>query len=284
MSPEQIADERRRGRLAAISAVVAAAMFVGAAIWSRALSNDAPERNGPALLRFFDRHTGELVGSSVLRGVALLMLLPVTLHLWRATKARRRQEPQVVHAMAVYGPLAAGIGTIAVGVALAAEASSFVNREFQSIEAADDAFRTVQLIGLLSFSGSLALAFWFVKGCLDAMRIGLLSRVTGIVGVGIGPGLVLFSSLFQFVLPLWLLAIAAVFAGVGIGGRPPAWDAGEAVLLPSARERLGEAFDDGLRTTTPNGEVEAVGRSVHKPDNGEDGAAGGAKRKRRRRR
>jgi hypothetical protein len=283
MSPEQIADERRRGRLAAISAVAAAALLVAAAVWSQSLSHDAPERNGPALLRFFDRHSGELIGSSTVRGLALLLLLPVTLHLYRATKARRSEEPPVVLAMAMYGPIAAGIGTIAVGIALAVEASSFVNRQFQSIEAADDAFRTVQLVGLVSFSGSLALAFWFVKGCLDAMRVGLLSRFVGIVGIGVGPGLVLFSSLFQFVLPLWLLAIAALFAGIGVGQRAPAWGAGEAVALPSTRERLGEALDDGLRTT-PNGEVEAVGPGVHKPGNGEDDAPGVARRKRKRRR
>src|SRR2546421_5057689 len=156
MSPEQIADERRRGRIAAIAAILSAALFVAAGIWSQALSNDAPERNGPALLRFFDRHTGELIGSSTLRGLGLLLLLGVTLHLWRALKARRPEEPQVVLVMGLYGPVAAGIGTIAVGIALALAASSFVGRQYQTIHAADDAFRTVQLIGLLSFSGSLA--------------------------------------------------------------------------------------------------------------------------------
>jgi hypothetical protein len=281
MSPQQIADEQRRGRIAAAAALVSAALLVGAAIWSQSLSGDAPERNGPALLRFFDRHTGELIGSSTLRGLALLLLLPVTLHLYRATKARRPEEPQVVLVMGLYGPLAAGIGTIAVGIALAAQASSFTDKQFQTIEAADDAFRTVQLIGLLSFSGSLALAFWFVKGCLDAMRVGLLSRFVGVVGILIGPGLVIFSGLFQFILPVWLVAIAALFAGLAVRSRPPAWDAGEAVAMPSARERLGGALDDGLRTA-PNGEVEAVGPGVRKSENGDP--AGSLRRKRKRRR
>jgi hypothetical protein len=281
MSPQQIADEQRRGRIAAAAALVSAALLVGAAIWSQSLSGDAPERNGPALLRFFDRHTGELIGSSTLRGLALLLLLPVTLHLYRATKARRPEEPQVVLVMGLYGPLAAGIGTIAVGIALAAQASSFTDKQFQTIEAADDAFRTVQLIGLLSFSGSLALAFWFVKGCLDAMRVGLLSRFVGVVGILIGPGLVIFSGLFQFILPVWLVAIAALFAGLAVRSRPPAWDAGEAVAMPSARERLGGALGDGLRTA-PNGEVEAVGPGVRKSENGDP--AGSLRRKRKRRR
>jgi hypothetical protein len=283
MSPQQIADEQSRGRFAAAAALLAAALFIGAAAWSQSLSSDAPERNGPALLRFYDQHTGELIGSSLLRGVALLLLLPVTLHLYRATKARREEEPQVVLVMGLYGPLAAGIGTIVLGIALAAEASSFADRQFQSIDAADDAFRIVQLIGLLAFSGSLALAFWFVKGCLDAMRIGLLGRFMGVLGVIVGPGLVILSGYFQFVLPLWLVALAAVLAGIPAGRRPPAWEAGEAVPMPGARARFEEAFEDsgGLRTTTPNGEVEAVGPGVRQ---GEDAGVGTPRRRKRKRR
>jgi hypothetical protein len=281
MTPEQIADERRRGRLAAVPAVGAAALFVAAGIWSQALSNDAPERNGPSLLRFFDRHTGELIGTSIVRGLGLLLLLGVTLHLWRALKARRPEEAPVVFVMGLYGPLAAGVGTIAVGIALALGASGFVDREFQTIDAADDTFRTVQLIGLLSFSGSLALAFWFVKACLDAMRIGLLGRFTGIAGIAMGPGLVLISGLFQFLVPVWLLAVAAIFAGVALRELPPAWEAGEAVPMPSTRELVGEALDNGIRTT-PNGEVGAVGPAVRKPDAGE--LPGDAPRPRKRKR
>jgi hypothetical protein len=81
---------------------------------------------------------------------------------------------------------------------------------------------------------------------------------------------------------LWLLAVATVFAGIALGELPPAWEAGEAVALPSARERLGEAIDDGLRTT-PNGEVEAVGPGVRSAGEAER-TAGGARRKRKRRR
>jgi hypothetical protein len=279
MSPDQIADERRRGRLAAVAALLSAATLTAAAIWSQSLSNDAPERNGPALLRFFDRHSGQLIGSSTLRGIGLLLMLAVTVHLYRATKARRPEEPQVVFVMGTYGPIAGGIGTIAVGVALAMAASSFTDRQFQTIDAADDAFRTVQLIGLLSFSGSLALAFWFIKGSLDAMRIGLLSRLTGIVGIATGPGLVIASGLFQFVAPVWLVAVAAVFAGLGVT-QPPAWEAGEAVTAPSARERFGEALDDGLQTV-PNGEVEAVGPGVRQSEPSDPGAPRKRKRKRR---
>jgi hypothetical protein len=278
MTPDQIADERRRGRLAAGAAVAAAMCFVASALWSQVLSGDTPVGNRPAQLRYFDRHISDLVGYSALSAIGFLLLLAVTLHLWRAMKARRPEEPRVVFVVGTYGPLAAGIGSFAVGVALAIGASNFVDREFQTIGAADDAIDTVKLVGLLSFSGSLALAFWFVKGCLDAMRIGLLSRFAGVVGIALGPVLVLAWNFAQFLLPVWLLAIAAAFTGLGVG-QPPAWEAGEAVSLPSARERLGGALEDTV-PTTPNGEVEAVGPGVRKP---ERGAEGPQRRKRKRR-
>jgi hypothetical protein len=284
MSPDQIADERRRGRLTAVAALLSAVLFVGSAIWSQMLASDAPQRNEPAALRFLNRHSGELIGSSALRGLALLLLLPVTLHLYRATKARRPSEPPVVLVMGIYGPIAAGIGIVVFGAALAIAASDFTDRQFQTINAAGDVFRTVRLIGLLQVSGYLALAFWFVKGSLDAMRIGLLSRLMGVVGIVIGPGLVLppLAPLIPFLLPLWLVALAALFAGLSVRERPPAWDAGEAIASPSARERFGEVLDDGdLRTTTPNGEVEAVGRGVRQAD-GDAGRPTRRKRKRRR--
>ena len=282
MTPEQIAHERSRGRLAAVVAIVAAALFVAAGIWSSSLGADVPERNGPAELRYFDRHHGELIASWTLRGLALLLLLAVTLHLTRALKARRPDEPQVVMVMGVFGPIAAGIGTIAAGIALAQAATSFADRQFQTIDAANDAIRVASLIGLPSVAGFLALAFWFVKGCLDAMRIGLLGRIVGITGIAMGPGLVLASGVFQFLLPAWLLAVGAIFAGPPLRGLPPAWKAGKAVPMPSARERFGEALDEGIRTT-PNGEVEAVGPGVRKPD-AADGAAAARPRRRKRKR
>jgi hypothetical protein len=283
MSPDQIADEQRRGRVAAVAAVLSAALFIASTLWSQVLSSDAPTGNSPASLRYLDRHSGDLLGSSTLRGIALLLLLPVTYHLFRAIKDRRPEEPQVVLVMGVYGPIAAGIGTILVAAALTIGANDFAHREFQTINAADDVIRTAQLIGLLSISGFLALGFWFVKGPLDAMRIGLLSRLMGMVGIAIGPGLVLpfLATIFQFVVALWLVAAAALFSGIGMRHRPPAWESGEAVPLPTARERLGGALDDGLRTA-PNGEVEAVGPGVRKRDPSEPVAAPRRKRKRRR--
>ena len=50
-----------------------------------------------------------------------------------------------------------------------------------------------------------------MKGSLDAMRVGLLTRFMGVFGIALGPAFVLqFGSL---ILPLWLIALGALFAG-----------------------------------------------------------------------
>src|SRR5207247_10790555 len=106
ISPDQIAEERRRGRLAGIAAIASALLLAGAEVWSQAINNDAPAGNGPSALRFVDKHSTDLIGAAVLRTIALVLLVLVAVHLYRAIKARRPDEPGVVLVMGVYGPIA----------------------------------------------------------------------------------------------------------------------------------------------------------------------------------
>jgi hypothetical protein len=129
----------------------------------------------------------------------------------------------------------------------------------------------------------IALGYWLVKGCLDAMRVGLLNRFMGVVGVAIGPALVLgFGSL---ILPVWLLALGALYLGFWPTGLPPAWEEGRAIVPPGRADEVEEPVVDSLDGTR-NGEVEAVGPSVRGPDSKEGAvgeAAGESRRKRKRR-
>ena len=83
----------------------------------------------------------------------------------------------------------------------------------------------------------------------------------GVFGIALGPAFVLrFGSL---ILPLWLIALGALFAGRWPGGLPPAWESGEASPLPSAAERRAAA-SDAAEGAEPgrNGEVDPVGPGV----------------------
>lgn len=285
MSPDQIAEERRRGRIAGIAAVVSALLLAGSEIWSQSINADAPTGNSPGALRFLDKHQTDLIAAAVLRALGLALFVIAALHLYRALKARRPDEPAAVLVAGIYGPLAWAVGTLAVSIALAISASNFAGREFQTIDAADDAFRAARLLGLAALSGLLAIAFWLVKADLDAMRAGLLNRFMGVFGIVMGPALIV-TPFGAFLLPVWLIALGALYLGVWPRGVPPAWREGRAIpWAPRGEASIEppEAEEAGRR----NGEVEAVGPGVRRAGPAEPSAAQGAgsgKRKRKRRR
>ncbi len=256
VTPEQLEAERRSSRIAGIAAIAAGIIFAAGAYWYQSINSDAPEDNSPALLRFFHSHAGELLGSSILQGIGMLLVIVVGLHLYRATKARDPAATPVVQVMAIYGPIAFAIGTVVRPVALAVMASEFTHRDFQTLSAADHIFKDPILIAptVIGFSGVLALAYWSVKGSIDAMRVGLLPRFMGWFGVAVGPALVL--GFGTVLMPVWLVFLGAMFLGLWPRGVPPAWEEGRAVPWPSmSPTRAGEDLVGSAR----NGEVEAVG-------------------------
>jgi hypothetical protein len=234
--------------------------------WSQSIYSDRPDNNKPAELRYLDRHSGELLGSAIVQAVGMLLLALVALHLFRATRARRPEEPLVVAVMGVYGPVALALVTVARAIALGVVAGDFAGQSTQTLKAADDAFDDPALLipQYLGISAVLALAFWLVKGSLDAMRVGLLNRFMGIVGIALGPAFVLGCG--TLILPVWLIALGALFAGFWPRALPPAWESGEALPWPGAEERAEpeEPAPAEPEEAGRNGEVEPVGPGVRR--------------------
>jgi hypothetical protein len=283
MTAAEIAEERRRGRYAGAAAIASGVLFAVGSIWSQTITTDIPEDDTPAELRFFDRHAGELIASSALRSVAVLVLMAAAVHLYRATRQRKPDLNPVVLVLGVFGPFALAVGGLVHDLYFANAAADFTGREVQSEEVADDLARgPVRTLGIsLIAAGTVGLAFWFVTGSLNAMRVGLLTRFMGMLGIVIGPALLILPPALV-VMSLWTIALGALFFGFWPGGLPPAWERGEAVPWQSVREQAIEPVEqtDGSR----DGDVEPVGPGVRKPDEGvaSGGTRGRRKRKRRR--
>ena len=82
---------------------------------------------------------------------------------------------------------------------------------------------------------ALALAIVFVS--LNAMRVGLLTRFMGVLGIITGVLQVLpFGGPLPVVQCFWLLMLAVLFSGRWPGGAPPAWRTGNAEPWPSSAE------------------------------------------------
>jgi hypothetical protein len=282
MTATQLAEERRWGRYAGAAAIGAAAAFPAGLIWSLIVNRDRPTDNDPAELRFLHDHSAELIASSALGSIALLLLAVVAVHLYRAILARKPDVNRVVLVIGVFGPVALAIGGLAYQIVLAVVSADFAGREFQTVEAAEDLLKSPGLIiaEALRGAGTLALAIWFVMGSLNAMRVGLLTRFMGVLGIILGPGLLL-PIPTPVVMTFWLIALGALFLGFWPRGLPPAWTTGEAVPWPSpgdvTRQEVEQA--NGSR----DGDVEAVGPGVRKPDAEAPASGGGGARRKRKR-
>ncbi|HEU5252840.1 MAG TPA: hypothetical protein VFU16_05895 [Solirubrobacterales bacterium] len=89
-------------------------------------------------------------------------------------------------------------------------------------------------------AGGLGFVISLVYSCLWAMRTGLLTRFWGALGMALGIGTLL--GLLPFLL-IWLVYFALLVIGKVPGGKPPAWEAGEAIPWPTPGEKAAEELE-----------------------------------------
>jgi hypothetical protein len=114
---------------------------------------------------------------------------------------------------------------------------------------------------------------------LQSLRAGLLTRFLGSLGIALGASMILILPIAVIAMLAWTGFLGLVFVGRVPGGRPPAWDAGEAVPL----QRPGEA-PAGRRGGEPiEGEATEVDADRQQSGDSEQSTAERPKRKRKRR-
>jgi hypothetical protein len=94
---------------------------------------------------------------------------------------------------------------------------------------------TVKVAAAVALPALLGLVIMMVYVPLQAQRVGLLTRFFGSLGIAFGAALVLIPPALIGVM-VWIGYLGLVFVGRVPGGRPPAWDAGEAVPWPRPGE------------------------------------------------
>jgi hypothetical protein len=112
---------------------------------------------------------------------------------------------------------------------------------------------------------------------LQALRTGLVGRFLGSLGIALGASMILILPVAVIAMLAWTGFLGLIFVGRVPGGRPPAWEAGEAVPLrrpgeEPPRERGGTVEGEG-QEVGPDGDGAPATRSGGQPQ----------KRKRRRR-
>lgn len=244
---EQLEWERRWALRAAASAAAAGVLLIAYVVVG-AVSPRPTVDELTTLLLFFNRHGGNALLSNMLLAAGWLAAVLPLAYLYRAAKFRRPQLPPAARATALFGAVAVAVFGLIQQVVLNSQAHDFADRGAQTFEQAKHALQAtgLQVVQSLNFAGQLALGFGLVMIALNAMRVGLLTRFMGIVGIicGVVTGLAQLLGQPPVLQAFWLLALGCLFSGRWPNGVPSAWSSGTAEAWPTQQE-LREARERG---------------------------------------
>ena len=257
--------EARQAPRAAAAAAASAVLVIGSGVATAALFNDAPvsgivdslARAGrpggvgdlPSLrtpyYEFYDDRAGTVLLTALARGVGFVAVAFMLVYLGMAVRNRSEGFRRMWIYVSLAGGVLGAIATIMFTIGTTSEISGFLDGP-RTVDRAGDIgdssiLVTAQLIGIPGTQAiglaSLALGLGWVVICLNAMRVGLLTRFMGVLGIICGALIVLpILSPLPIVQTFWLGAMALLLLGRWPNGVPPAWSTGEATPWPSQQE------------------------------------------------
>ena len=198
-------------------------------------------------LRYFDDKGGQLIASGIIQALGALAIGVVLIYLYAATKARRPETSNALRIGAMAGPGLAAIGYAGQWIAVSVLSHDFVTGGKFDTATAHDALRSTPLYaaGLMQFLGEFIMAVSFALIALNAMRVGLLTRFMGILGIFVGLLFIIrIGSQLPIVHAFWLVATGFLILGRWPNGVPPAWTTGQAEPWPT-QQQLREAREGG---------------------------------------
>jgi hypothetical protein len=256
---QQLAWEARQRPRAGVAAIAAGILLVVSLIWAQsALRNlptagfvtslgqafkPGPVGDQPSLLtpvfQYYVDHKATFIGSTLLQTLGYLALAWTLTFLGVATRARRPEASRIVIYVALIGALLLAVAAVFGEIGRSTAFPAFLDSKRTIDDARDIGTNALvavsqlleQLVPLLLGAGILLIA-------LNAMRVGLLTRFLGILGM-IAGALTVFQQFFvfaPFILAFWLVATGLMELNIGPGGAPPAWRTGKAEPWPSQRE------------------------------------------------
>ena len=256
---ETLAEERQRRAKGAASAFAAALLsLVGSLVVLAAVRDfpavhvlDALRANlgqGPATgpgplarrLLYFDDHIALFAAFQLLPAIAAAAVGVTLTFLYRSTAARNPQVGRIPLVSAVAGAVLLVVAALVTTVSLAIDVQAFADAEDQSEQAARAVLPSPMrdAAGYLHLLGRFALTIAIVTGALHAMRVGLLTRFMGVLGIIVGVLFVIppLEGQVPFVRIFWLVGLGALFLHRWPGAMPPAWSTGEAHPWPTQQE------------------------------------------------
>jgi hypothetical protein len=229
-------------------ATLAAILLIAAAIVVASQSVGGGDGESE-LLRNVDAHRDAQMLSSILQAIGVGLLAAPLYYLFRAARARSDAMRGQLVGVVIAAPLFLAVLAILSGLSTLSAASDFVSNEvprlmakgvaLSSDRANDVASDTISdaplrpLAAGFGLGGQIGFVVAMFYTSMYAMRTGLLTRFWGSLGMALGAVSFIF---FQFTL-LWFIYLGLLLAGWVPGGKPPAWQSGEAEPWPTPGEK-----------------------------------------------
>jgi uncharacterized membrane protein len=276
VNPEQVREREARWALPAAVAAFVAVLLILLQGFVSAVSG-----SGEAdALRSVDAHTANVTLTSLMPALAFLLFAIPLVYLFRAVRARSQRVQPAMLAILVVAPLLVAAGTVLYGQAREEAAEHFVageakpsisaaevkekcegekplaacEKEQREDDAATHAISDASLTPaatIVSLGGGLLFAIGLFYTCLWAMRTGLLSRFWGSLGMALGIAILIGFVIFAII---WFGYLGLLFLGLLPGGRPPAWEEGEAVPWQTPGERAAAELEPSEGIEAPEAE------------------------------
>jgi hypothetical protein len=283
-----LAHEARVRNWIAMASIAAGFLLVGAAVFQLAGPHAKVDELTLDLIEAHKRFPLDLLGA-IVQAIGYLGVAGALAFLADAARARNPQMQPFIRWIGIVGPILAGVTGIGYAVLIASKAHDFVTTGAQTYQEANHlttsgVLLAVQLAGQLA---ALVVAVSFVLVALNSMRVGLLTRFMGYLGIFAGILVLFVITPVPVIQAYWLISIGYLISGRWPSGLPPAWRSGHAEPWPStqqAREQRQKAMAErraGGRAAKP-GRAEPAPEPVAAPS-GRGTRATTPKRKRKRR-
>ena len=245
----------------------------------------APVSPRTAEVKFISHHAFPLIAGSVLAAVAIAALTLVLLLLADAARFRRPESWSAARPLVLTGGVAFAVVSLAHQVIGAINTHNFAVGQDHSRHAVENALTkgagnvATQYLALL---GGLALAAGMIAVMLNAIRVGLVARWMGFLGIfsAVLIFLPIGGATLEVVPAFWLVGAGILLQRRWPGGDPPAWDAGEARPWPSQAE-LRAARESGKAPQGSAGSAEVAPAPAPAPAALPSGASTGKRRRKR---
>ncbi len=178
------------------------------------------------------------LAGSVVQAIGWLAVASALWFLIGSVRARDPNTQKFIGYLALVGAPLTAIGIVGYIATYGIKAHEFTTHGAQTYPEANHLMGAASLavFQVMDYAGELLLAVAFVLTAMQGMRVGLLSRFMGYLGVIAGILVLFVITPVPVVQSYWLVALGVLFLGRWPTGTPPAWASGRAEKWPTSQE------------------------------------------------